>query len=259
MSSARHGAREACPAIGTVMGLSGAGSHVPWLFRRARSHVCAGVTKPARCGSSHAIRKSTALHTCQARSAIVAGVLGQVRVRSVADERSARIWTERAIGTSVHPVSASAGEQVSVYEAAGGAPAMLALAHAWHHRCLADPEAQHPFSHPGLHPLHTERLAAYWGEMLGGPDAYSRELASVAYVVRIHSGNGPHPELDAATERCFALALDDADIPVDERLRSTLVDWFAWSNRVVNHTYKRPEFVPDDLTLPHWSWDGPVE
>jgi hypothetical protein len=73
--------------------------------------------------------------------------------------------------------------------------------------------------------------------------------------VRIHSGNGPHRELDAATERCFALALDDAGIPDDERLRSTLVDWFAWSNRVVNHTYEQPELVPDDLTLPHWSWD----
>ena len=147
-----------------------------------------------------------------------------------------------------------AGEQVSVYEAAGGAPAMLALAHAWHQRCLADPEAQHPFSHPGLHPQHTERLAAYWGEMLGGPDAYSRELASVAHMVRIHSGNGPHPELDAATERCFGLALDDAGIPDDERLRSTLVAWFAWSNLIVNHTYEQPELVPDDLTLPHWSW-----
>jgi hypothetical protein len=104
---------------------------------------------------------------------------------------------------------------------------------------IADPEAQHPFSHPGLHPQHTERLAAYWGEM--------------------HSGNGPHPELDAATARCFALALDDAGIPDDERLRSTLIDWFAWSNQVVNHTYERPELVPTDFTLPHWSWDGPVE
>ena len=72
---------------------------------------------------------------------------------------------------------------------------------------------------------------------------YSLELTPVAHMVRMHSGNGAHPELDAATERCFALALDDAGIPDDERLRSTLVDWFAWSNRVVNHTYERPESV----------------
>jgi hemoglobin len=173
--------------------------------------------------------------------------------------RSACLWIERANGNSLLPVTRPAGEQLSVYEAAGGAAGMLALAHAWHRRCLADPEAEHPFNHPNLHPQHTERLAAYWGEMLGGPDAYSRDLASVAHMVRMHSGNGPHPELDAATERCFALALDDAGIHADERLRSTLVDWFAWSNQVVNHTYERPELVPDDLTLPHWSWEGPVE
>jgi hypothetical protein len=29
--------------------------------------------------------------------------------------------------------------------------------------------------------------------------------------------------------------------PRRQRLRSTLVDWFAWANRVVNHTYERPE------------------
>ena len=95
--------------------------------------------------------------------------------------------------------------------------------------------------------------------MLGGPDAYSRKLASVAHMVRIHSGNGPHPELDAATERCFALALDDAGLSDDERLRSTLVDWFACSHRVVNYTYERPELAPDDVALPQRSWDGPVE
>jgi hemoglobin len=39
-------------------------------------------------------------------------------------------------------------------------PAFLALAAAHHARCLADPELNHPFSHPGQHPRHVERLAA---------------------------------------------------------------------------------------------------
>ena len=68
-----------------------------------------------------------------------------------------------------------------------------------------------------------------------------------------------HPE--SSGRAIFALALDDAGIPDDERLRTTLIDWFAWSNRVVNHSYERPEFglpVPTDLTLPHWWSDGPV-
>ncbi len=40
---------------------------------------------------------------------------------------------------------------------------------AWHDRVMADEIVSHAFSH-GFHPQHTERLAAYWAEALGGPD-----------------------------------------------------------------------------------------
>ena len=56
----------------------------------------------------------------------------------------------------------------SLYDFAGGAPAILALTRAHHERCLADPELNHPFSHPGQDPHHIERLAAYLAEVLGG-------------------------------------------------------------------------------------------
>jgi hemoglobin len=48
----------------------------------------------------------------------------------------------------------------SLYEFAGGEPAFLALATAHHARCLQDPELNHPFSRPGQHPQHVQRLAA---------------------------------------------------------------------------------------------------
>jgi hemoglobin len=147
-------------------------------------------------------------------------------------------------------------DRPSVYEAAGAEPGMLALAHAWHRQCLADPVAEHPFSHPGQHPQHVERLAAQWGEMLGGPATYTGELGSDAHMVRLHSGNGPHPELDAACQECFARALTEIGITADP-LRQTMIDWFAWSTELVNHSYSDPSLVPDDLRLPTWSWDGP--
>ena len=61
-------------------------------------------------------------------------------------------------------------EQVreSVYDAAGGMPALVRLAHAWHQRCLADPVVGHAFSH-GFHPDHTERLAQGVAEVLTRP------------------------------------------------------------------------------------------
>ena len=60
----------------------------------------------------------------------------------------------------------------TVYEAAGGYQGLLRLAQAWHARVMADELVSHAFSH-GFHPDHSERLAAYWAEALGGPATLS--------------------------------------------------------------------------------------
>ena len=70
------------------------------------------------------------------------------------------------------------------FEFAGGEAAFLALARAHHARCLADAGLNHPFSHPGQHPQHVERLAASWGEVLGGPPAYSRSCGDLGAYMR---------------------------------------------------------------------------
>jgi hemoglobin len=115
----------------------------------------------------------------------------------------------------------------SVYDAAGGSAALGRLAAAWHRRCLQDPVVSHAFSHPGLHPQHVERLAAYWSEALGGPAVYTAGMGDHSHVLRLHAGNGEHAEMDRRAQQCFALALDDAGVPDDPRLRRTLMDWFA--------------------------------
>jgi len=69
------------------------------------------------------------------------------------------------------------------------------LAGAWHRRVMADDVVGHAFSH-GFHPQHVERLAAYWAEALGGPSAYSNSYGDETTVVKMHSGNGEHDEMD---------------------------------------------------------------
>ena len=75
----------------------------------------------------------------------------------------------------------------TLFEFAGGEPAFLALAEAHHRRCVADPELNHPFSHPDQHPQHVERLAAYWAEVFGGPPRFSRECSDHSAVLRMRS------------------------------------------------------------------------
>jgi hemoglobin len=145
----------------------------------------------------------------------------------------------------------------TIYEAAGGGKAFIALAHAWHARCLADPIVSHAFSH-GYHPQHTERLAAYWAEALGGPHDDSAAMSNESEVIRMHSGNGEHGEMDARAQVCFAQALDDAAIPNDPRLRATLKSYFRWATHRMSAYPASADDVPAGLPIARWSWDGPA-
>ncbi len=132
---------------------------------------------------------------------------------------------------------------------------MRRLAHAWHERVLADEIVSHAFSH-GFHPDHTERLAAYWGEAWGGPPTYSQQYGSESSVVRMHSGNGEHHEMDQRAIACFDQAMEDIAID-DPRLRQALREYFAWTTTKTMAAYpSRTDEIPDDLRIPRWSWNG---
>ena len=133
-------------------------------------------------------------------------------------------------------------------------PGIRRLAEAWHARVMADEVVSHAFSH-GFHPQHTERLAAYWAEALGGPRLYTGVFGDETAVVRMHSGNGPHEEMDRRAIACFDQAL--VDVGLDERTRTALSDYFAWATTDEMAAYHASaEDVPDGLPLPHWTWDG---
>ena len=143
----------------------------------------------------------------------------------------------------------------SVYEAAGGSAGLLRLAEAWHARVLADEVVSHAFSH-GFRPDHSERLAAYWGESLGGPATFSEDYGDETSVVRIHSGNGPHEEMDQRAIACFDQALEDTGLTA-EPLRQVLHDYFAWATTTTMARYHgSADDVPAGLSIPRWSWDG---
>jgi hemoglobin len=144
----------------------------------------------------------------------------------------------------------------SVYETAGGMEGLLDLAAAWHVRVMADEVVSHPFSH-GFHPEHTERLAAYWAEALGGPTTFSDTYGDETSVVRIHSGHGPHEDMDRRAIACFDQALEDAGLAENEELRQVLHDYFAWATTTTMSRYhESADDVPEGLAIPRWSWDG---
>jgi hemoglobin len=143
----------------------------------------------------------------------------------------------------------------TLYEFAGGEAAFLALAKAHHARCLADPELNHPFSHHDQHPRHIERLAAYWGEVLGGPPLFSGSCGDESGVLEMHAGNGDMSDLGERFLDCFVRALDDAGLPSDTAFREAMRSYMRWAiDNVLS--YPEKEDVSPGMAMPRWGWDG---
>ena len=143
----------------------------------------------------------------------------------------------------------------SVFDAAGGTPAFLALAAAHHQRCLDDPVLEHPFSHGG-DPHHLEHLAGYWAEVFGGPPVYSAQHGGHTFMLRMHAGQSMEDDLGERFLSCFVLAADDAGLPADPELRATLRAYMRWAVDEVMAYNTDDAVVADELPTPHWSWDG---
>jgi hemoglobin len=96
-------------------------------------------------------------------------------------------------------------------------------------------------------------------EALGGPSIYSEQYGGETAVVRIHSGNGPHEEMDQRAISCFDQALEDVGLARDERLRDVLHDYFAWTTvNTLSRYHRSADDVPDGLQIVKWSSHGLV-
>ncbi|WP_265446305.1 oxidoreductase [Flexivirga meconopsidis] len=143
---------------------------------------------------------------------------------------------------------------LSIYEAAGGRDAMLRVAAAWHDRAIADPVVSHAFDR-GTKPDHVERLAAYLVEALGGPADYTGHFGDHADVVRLHSGNGEHEELNVRAIECFAGALHDAGVAANIEIYDAMLSYWSWATWYPMYAYhESPADVPAKLPMPQWDW-----
>jgi hemoglobin len=148
-------------------------------------------------------------------------------------------------------------QTVSIFEAAGGAEAFRALAADFHARCLADPVLEHPFSHTG-NPEHVQRLADYWGEVLGGPPVYSQAYGGHSSMIELHGHQGADDDLGDRFVACFDAAIDDAGLPPDPELRAALHAYMVWATaEVMSYSPAEAVIPPGPLPMPHWDWAGP--
>jgi hemoglobin len=140
----------------------------------------------------------------------------------------------------------------TVFEWAGGETAFRALFTRFYERVAEDALLAPVFAN--MHPAHAEHVAAFVGEVLGGPKLYSEQHGGHPAMIRKH--------LDRALDndkrkRWLALLLDCADevgMPDDPEFRSAFVAYLEWGSRLAVINSAPGANATTEAPMPAWGW-----
>ncbi|CAN5763537.1 group II truncated hemoglobin [soil metagenome] len=140
----------------------------------------------------------------------------------------------------------------TLYEWIGGAPALEKLIRRFYERVDADEVLAPIFAN--MTKDHAAHVAAFIGEVFGGPTTYSEELGSHPHMIRKHLGRALD---ESKRKRWVDLLLDTANeigAPDDPEFRSAFVAYLEWGSRLAVQNSQPGAVAVEDAPMPKWGW-----
>jgi len=148
---------------------------------------------------------------------------------------------------------AAADHVPTLFEWAGGRPALTRLTRIFYEKYVPhDPLLQPLFAHMG--PDHPERVAAWLGEVFGGPKSYSEQYGGYPWMVSQHVGKGLTEAQRARWASLICQAADDAGLPADAEFRAAFVSYVEWGSRLAVENSQTGAQPPENMPVPRWDW-----
>ena len=140
----------------------------------------------------------------------------------------------------------------TLFEWLGGNEALIRLTTRFYQHVKGDAVLAPVFAHMGAdHPGH---VAAFLGEVLGGPASYSEQHGGHAHMVQQHLNRHLSQE---QRRRWVSLLLETADelsMPDDPEFRSALVGYLEWGSRLAVINSQPGATADHDAPMPKWGW-----
>lgn len=140
----------------------------------------------------------------------------------------------------------------SLFEWVGGSAALERLFTLFYAKVPADPLLAPVFA--GMSPDHQKHVAAFVGEVFGGPKTYSGEHGGHSNMVKKHVGRALDEQ---KRKRWIELLLECADeigVPSDPEFRSALVSYLEWGTRLAVINSQPGADVSAEAPMPTWGW-----
>ena len=141
----------------------------------------------------------------------------------------------------------------TLYDWAGGRAAIRRLIDCFYDRVERD-ELLTGFFPGGVSEEHRDFVTAWWSEVFGGPDDYTRLHGGYERMLAHHRGLGITAEQRHRFAATMSLAADDAELPEDPEFRAALVGYLEWGTRLALQNSQPGAEVVEQAPVPHWGW-----
>jgi hemoglobin len=140
----------------------------------------------------------------------------------------------------------------TLYEWAGGAPALERLTEAFYAHVRRDELVGPLFAH--MESDHPKHVAMWLGEVFGGPDDYTRERGGYPQMLAHHVGKAITEPQRRRWVDLLLDAADEAGLPKDPEFRAAFVGYIEWGTRLALGNSQPGATPPPKAPVPHWGW-----
>lgn len=144
-------------------------------------------------------------------------------------------------------------EEPTLFQWAGGLPALLRLTRTFYGKYVPEDPLLAPLF-ANMSPDHPERVAAWLGEVFGGPSFYSDQYGGYPRMVSQHIGKSITEAHRSHWVRLLCRAADDAHLPADAEFRAAFVAYLEWGSRLAVENSTIGARPPEGMPVPRWWW-----
>jgi CDGSH-type Zn-finger protein/truncated hemoglobin YjbI len=141
----------------------------------------------------------------------------------------------------------------SVFEWAGGLPALERMTRLFYEKYVPADELLAPLF-ASMSADHPQRVAAWLGEVFGGPKAYSDHYGGYSRMLSQHIGKGIDERHRARWVALLMRSADDAGLPQDPEFRSLFASYVEWGSRLAVDNSQAGSRPPEHMPVPRWDW-----
>jgi truncated hemoglobin YjbI len=144
-------------------------------------------------------------------------------------------------------------QEPTLFEWAGGLPALTKMTRIFYGKHVPEDPLLAPLF-ADMAPDHPERVAAWLGEVFGGPKAYSDRYGGYERMVSRHLGKALSEEQRARWVELLCKSADDAGLPADPEWRAAFVAYLEWGSRIALENSQPGAQPPPHMPVPRWWW-----